>query len=102
MNKLKKIKVSTKKLTTEEFIEKAKKIHGDKYDYSLVEYKGTYNKVKILCSMHGDGYDSINNVAYEYDEKHHNNRLEKDSIRQKEIEMKLGCKFIRIKEKINN
>ena len=27
-----------KKLTTETFIEKAKKIHGDKYDYSKVEY----------------------------------------------------------------
>lgn len=28
-----------KKLTQEEFIKKAKVIHGDKYDYSRVEYK---------------------------------------------------------------
>ena len=28
-----------KRLTTEEFITKAKEIHGDKYDYSKVEYK---------------------------------------------------------------
>ena len=28
------------KMTTEKFIEKAKKIHGNKYDYSTVEYKG--------------------------------------------------------------
>jgi hypothetical protein len=27
-----------KKLTTEEFIKKAREVHGDKYDYSKVEY----------------------------------------------------------------
>jgi len=42
-----------KKLTTKEFIEKAKKIHGDKYDYSLVEYKNCKTKVKIICTKHG-------------------------------------------------
>ena len=26
------------KLTTEEFIKKAREVHGDKYDYSKVEY----------------------------------------------------------------
>lgn len=30
--------VMAKKLTTEEFIEKAKEVHGDKYDYSKVVY----------------------------------------------------------------
>jgi len=43
----------SKKLTTEEFIEKAKEIHGDKYDYSLVEYINSKTKVKIICSKHG-------------------------------------------------
>lgn len=42
-----------KKITSEQFIEKAKSIHGDKYDYSLVEYKDTHTKVKIICSKHG-------------------------------------------------
>ena len=42
-----------KKKTTEEFIEEAKKIHGDKYDYSLVEYKGCFEKIKIICPEHG-------------------------------------------------
>ena len=34
-----------RKLTTQEFIEKAKKIHGDKYDYSIykVKVKSLYN-----------------------------------------------------------
>lgn len=42
-----------KKLTTEEFIEKSKKIHEEKYNYSLVNYKNTKTKVKIICSEHG-------------------------------------------------
>ena len=37
----------------EEFIEKARKIHGDKFDYSLVDYKGNKTKVKIICPTHG-------------------------------------------------
>lgn len=41
-------------LTTESFIEKAKQIHGDKYDYSKVEYKGYDEKVKIICPIHGE------------------------------------------------
>jgi hypothetical protein len=42
-----------KKLTTEQFIQKAKSIHEDKYDYSLVDYQGTKRKVKIICKKHG-------------------------------------------------
>ena len=39
--------------TTEEFIAKARKVHGDKYDYSKVEYVGGHSKVTIMCSKHG-------------------------------------------------
>lgn len=42
-----------RKLTTEEFIEKAKEVHGDQYDYSLTEYVNNKQKVKIICSKHG-------------------------------------------------
>lgn len=41
------------RFTTEEFIEKAKEIHGDKYDYSKVDFKGSRVKVKIFCNTHG-------------------------------------------------
>ena len=41
------------KLTTEEFIEKAKQVHGDKYDYSLVEYVNPQTRVEIICPVHG-------------------------------------------------
>ena len=35
------------------FIEKSKTIHGEKYDYTLVDYKSYENKVKIICPIHG-------------------------------------------------
>lgn len=35
------------------FIEKAKKTHGNTYDYSKVRYSGHDTKVKILCHIHG-------------------------------------------------
>ena len=43
----------TKKLTTEEFIERSKLIHGDLYDYSLVEYKNITSKIKIIDPEYG-------------------------------------------------
>ena len=43
-----------RKLTTEEFIEKAKLKHGDKYDYSKVKYTNNKIKVKIICPIHGE------------------------------------------------
>lgn len=38
-----------RKLTTKEFVKKAKEIHGDKYDYSKVEYINNHTKVCIIC-----------------------------------------------------
>ncbi len=43
-----------KRCTTERFIEKARKVHGDKYDYSKVEYNGNHQKVCIICPEHGE------------------------------------------------
>lgn len=42
-----------KKITSESFKEKANEVHNNLYDYSLVDYKGCYEKVKIICSKHG-------------------------------------------------
>lgn len=41
-------------MTTEDFIKKAHEIHGDKYDYSKVEYINTKTKVCIICPEHGE------------------------------------------------
>lgn len=38
---------------TLDFIEKAKKIHGDRYDYNKVLYKNTTDKIEIICREHG-------------------------------------------------
>ena len=49
------------KLTREEFIEKAKQIHGDKYDYSKVKYSSWYDKVCIICPEHGEFWQTPSN-----------------------------------------
>jgi hypothetical protein len=43
-----------KRGTKEKFIEKARKIHGDKYNYDKMAYKTTHTKVIITCPIHGD------------------------------------------------
>jgi superfamily II DNA or RNA helicase len=40
--------------TFDDFISKARLIHGDKYDYSKVKYLGVNTKVKIICPEHGE------------------------------------------------
>lgn len=42
-----------RKQTKEDFIDKSKTKHGDKYDYSLVDYVNVRTKVKIICGEHG-------------------------------------------------
>ena len=46
-------RAKNKTLSNEEFISKAKKVHGEKYDYSLTKYNGIYNAVEIVCPTHG-------------------------------------------------
>ena len=46
-------KANNTKRTTSQFIEKSKKIHNNKYDYSLVDYINIKSKVKIICPVHG-------------------------------------------------
>lgn len=38
----------------ESFIEKAIKVHGDKYDYSKVDYKNAKTSITIICKEHGE------------------------------------------------
>jgi very-short-patch-repair endonuclease len=46
--------------TTDEFIKEAKEVHGDKYDYSLVDYFDSREKIKIICKNHGEFIQSPN------------------------------------------
>jgi len=42
-----------KKPDTEKIIVKAKKLFGEIYDYSKVNYTGCYNKIEVICKKHG-------------------------------------------------
>lgn len=44
----------TRTYTKDEFVKKARKIHGDFYDYDKVAYKKGRDKVVITCPIHGD------------------------------------------------
>lgn len=49
-----KLRGRRKRFTKEEFVNKAKKIHGDAYDYSKVVYKNIDTNVIIICKDHGE------------------------------------------------
>lgn len=46
-------KGNLRRKTTEEFIEQAIKVHGNKYSYEETVYINNYTKVKIRCPKHG-------------------------------------------------
>lgn len=45
-------------MKTKNFIEKAKNVHGDKYDYSKVDYVNNKTKICIICPEHGEFYQT--------------------------------------------
>lgn len=49
-----------KEIAASEFEEKARLIHGDEYDYSKVKYINAQEKVCIICSIHGEFWQSPN------------------------------------------
>lgn len=49
-----------KPLTTEKFIERSKKCHGERYDYSQAVYISAHTKVEIICKEHGVFYQTPN------------------------------------------
>lgn len=48
------------KLTQNEFIEKARLVHGNRYDYSHVKYKNSTTPVEIVCERHGSFWQRPN------------------------------------------
>ncbi len=80
----------------EEFINKAKEIHNDKYDYSKVEYVNSSTKVCIICPKHGEFWQTPSNHL-----KGQGCPICKESILEKEIVEildKNGFQFIRQKK----
>lgn len=79
---------------TDEFITRAQNIHKDSngnplYDYSLTDYTGAQNKVKIICPRHKDKWkDKTGNEYFEMTANHHlNNR---------------GCRFDYLENKVKH
>jgi hypothetical protein len=73
------------KMTNDEFIQKANRIHKDKYDYSLVNYKSYIIKVEIICPKHGkfwqrptDHLQGKDCVKCGYDKTHLSNMMSHD------------------------
>ena len=50
-----------RRLTTPEFIDKAKAVHGDRFDYSSVDYVNAHTNVTIICPNHGPFPQTPNN-----------------------------------------
>lgn len=50
----KEMETENRKSNVEEFIKKAREIHGDKYDYSKFVYERAKNKGIIICPIHGE------------------------------------------------
>lgn len=44
----------SKKVTTEDFIKRAREVHGDKYDYSKTVYVAAIKNITIICPTHGE------------------------------------------------
>lgn len=54
------------KYTLDDFLKISKNVHGDKYDYSNVDYKNSQTKVKIICPIHGE----FEQIPRHHHEKH--------------------------------
>lgn len=59
--------IENKKSNKDIFIKKAKEKHGDKYDYSKVEYVNNKSKVCIICPEHGEFFVTPNNHLSKFD-----------------------------------
>ena len=71
-----------RKLSKDEFIERSKETHGDKYDYSLVDYKDINTKIKIICPIHGEfeQHPKSHLKGCNCKKCYHSNRITKNNI----------------------
>lgn len=48
-------------LSLQDFIDRARKIHGDRYDYSEAQYVNFQTKICIICPKHGKFWTTPDN-----------------------------------------
>jgi very-short-patch-repair endonuclease len=92
-------------MNTEMFIEKSKKTHSDRYEYSLVDYKNYKTKVIIICKKHGkflqNAYQHMSGSGCRICNESKGERIIKDSLTNKNILFErqktfIGCKYKRV------
>lgn len=97
-----KLRSETQRMSLEEFIERARKIHGDKYDYSKVIYINKNTKVIIICPIHGKFKQSpdkhLNGCGCQKCNKNKGEEAIRKFLNEKEIEFEeqkkfKGCKY---------
>ena len=83
------LKKNNKLFNSEIFIQKAREVHGDKYDYSKVEYTGAVNKVCIICPIHGEFWQTpaMHNLGQGCPKCAKNFKLNTNSFIKKAIEV---------------
>ncbi len=88
---------ASKKMTTEKWITKAKKVHGDRYGYEKVVYTSHKARVVITCHAHGDftqvaknHIDGYGCTTCGYAKLRESNRAEADSWTRKANELHHG------------
>lgn len=101
--------------TTEDFIKKAKEVHGDKYDYSKTVYINKRTKVTITCPIHGDFLQNPHNhirqhqgcpicgkiIAQKREGNFKNKRKTTEEFKKELLEL-YGDKYELLSEYINN
>lgn len=56
--------MKSKNWVSKDFIDAARKIHGNRFSYDNVEYTGMTNDVAITCTVHGDFLQKARNHLY--------------------------------------
>lgn len=93
------IEKMTRKLTQEEFLQRCKSVHGDKYDYSEAIYNGKDKKVTIICKLHGNFLQTPHNHIVGCQNCPTCGNITNKLVRQTPIEVLLS-KFKQIHEEI--
>lgn len=61
-----KCSIAASRLTMDKFLQKAKRIHGDRYDYSKVTFAKSSDNATITCKLHGDFDQRVNSHLLGY------------------------------------
>lgn len=84
----KKCSTDNHRVKLDAFLEKCKKIYGDRYDYSSINYSGTKNNINVICKIHGifkilaekhtAGFGCSKCLDNRYEHKIHNTKTKQD------------------------